>query len=162
MKYKIVHNISRVFKQIFLLAASVFFLTFYHLYSGAESLGEISEAENDPLEQNVKVSKLSEKKEILQKSTTGLVYNTFKVPTKEDADSKSLVPKILHFMWIGSHVPEKYQENIIVWRENNPTYQVGEHCRHQTAQRVDRNISLRFSSGQTTLGTFHCWRGRIS
>ena len=37
-----------------------------------------------------------------------------------DADSKSLVPKILHFMWIGSQVPEKYQENVIVGRNNNP------------------------------------------
>ena len=128
MEYKVVHTSRRVFKQILFLAAAVLFLTFYHLYSGAESLLEISEAENEPLEQNVKVSKLSEKKEILQNVTTGLVY-TFKQPTKEDADSKSLVPKILHFMWIGSQVPEKYQENIIAWRENNPTYQVGEHYR---------------------------------
>ena len=89
---------------------------------------EISEAENDPLDQNVKVSKLSEKKEILQNITTGLVY-TFELPTKEDADSKSLVPKILHFMWIGSQVPEKYQENIIVWRNNNPTYEVERNMR---------------------------------
>ena len=133
MKYKIVH-ISRVLKKIVLVAASVLFLSFSHLYSsGAESLQEISEAENEPLDQNVKVSKLSEKKEILQKSTTGLVY-TFKLPTKEDADSKSLVPKILHFMWIGSEVPGKYQENIIAWRENNPTYEVGQHYRHQRVQ----------------------------
>ena len=128
MKYKI----SRVFKKIFLVAASVFFLTFYsEQYSGSESLLEISEAENDPLDQNVKVSKLSEKKEILEPSTTGLVY-TFKLPTKEDADSKSLVPKILHFMWIGSEVPGKYQENIIAWKEKNPTYQVGKHYRQQS------------------------------
>lgn len=120
MKYKI----SRVFKKIFLVAASVFFLTFYsEQYSGSESLLEISEAENDPLDQNVKVSKLSEKKEILEPSTTGLVY-TFKLPTKEDADSKSLVPKILHFIWMGSSVKQAYLENIVTWRLNNPSYKV--------------------------------------
>ena len=121
MKHKIVRISSRVF-----IAAAILFLTFRHRFSG--SLVEISEAENDPLEQNVKVSKLSEKKEILQNITTGLVY-TFELPTKEDADSKSLVPKILHFMWIGSQVPEKYQENIIVWRNNNPTYEVERNMR---------------------------------
>ena len=84
---------------------------------------EISEAENDPLGQNVKVSKLSEKKEILQNVTTGLVY-TFKQPTKEDADSKSLVPKILHFIWMGSSVKQAYLENIVTWRLNNPSYKV--------------------------------------
>ena len=100
------------------------FLTFPHRTSGP--VLEISEAENDPLDQNIKVSKLSEKKEILQNVTTGLVYD-LKLPTKEDADSKSLVAKILHFMWIGSQeVPGKYQENVIVWRNNNPTYEVGE------------------------------------
>ena len=121
MKHKIVRISSRVS-----IAAAIIFLTFRHRFSG--SVLEISEAENDPLDQNVKVSKLSEKKEILQNITTGLVY-TFELPTKEDADSKSLVPKILHFMWIGSQVPEKYQENIIVWRNNNPTYEVERNMR---------------------------------
>ena len=121
MKHKIVRISSRVS-----IAAAIIFLTFRHRFSG--SVLEIFEAENDPLDQNVKVSKLSEKKEILQNITTGLVY-TFELPTKEDADSKSLVPKILHFMWIGSQVPEKYQENIIVWRNNNPTYEVERNMR---------------------------------
>ena len=133
MKYKIVHN-SRVCNKIFLIAGSVLLLIFRHLYI---SPLEISEAENDPLDQNVKLFQLSEKKEILSNITTGLVY-TFKLPTKEDADSKSLVPKILHFMWIGSgsesQVPGKYQENIIAWRENNPTHQVGQHFRHQRTE----------------------------
>ena len=124
MKHKIVRISSRVF-----IAAAILFLTFRHRFSG--SVLEISEAENDPLDQNVKVSNLSEKKEILQNITTGLVY-TFELPTKEDADSKSLVPKILHFMWIGSQVPEKYQENIIVWRNNNPTYEVERNMRAES------------------------------
>ena len=69
------------------------------------------------------VVQFSNKERILQNITTGLVY-TFKLPTKMDADSKSLVPKILHFMWIGSQVPEKYQENVIVGRNNNPALAV--------------------------------------
>ena len=116
MKHKIVRISSRVF-----IAAAILFLTFRHRFSG--SVLEISEAENDLLDQNVKVSILSEKKEILQNITTGLVY-TFELPTKEDADSKSLVPKILHFIWMGSSVKQAYLENIVTWRLNNPSYKV--------------------------------------
>ena len=54
MKHKIVRISSRGF-----IAAAILFLTFRHRFSG--SVLEISEAENDPLDQNVKVSKLSEK-----------------------------------------------------------------------------------------------------
>ena len=37
-------------------------------------------------------------------------------------------------MRIGSEVPGKYQENIIAWRENNPTYEVGQRYRHQRVE----------------------------
>ena len=151
MRCKIVHINSRVFKgKVFIsaLILVVTFLTFPHRTSGP--VLEISEAENDPLDQNIKVSKLSEKKEILQNVTTGLVYD-LKLPTKEDADSKSLVAKILHFMWIGSQeVPGKYQENVIVWRNNNPTYEVGENYGRKLIKKNYLFIYLRSSSGQTT------------
>ena len=127
-------NISRVFKKTFLGPPLILIVIFHYFNSHTQMDG----AESDhhfqvqlQEDQSVRVYKLSEKKEMLKNSTTNMVY-PLKPPTREDADSKSLVPKILHFMWIGSEVPGKYQENIIAWKENNPTYQVGEHYRQQS------------------------------
>jgi len=34
------------------------------------------------------------------------------------------VPKKLHFIWLGSVLPEKYQKNILTFRKLNPDYQI--------------------------------------
>lgn len=34
------------------------------------------------------------------------------------------VPEILHFVWIGSTVPQKYVENVSRFRDHNPTYRI--------------------------------------
>ena len=120
MKYRIVNSIRSSKKP--LLFSSALIVTFYYLnYSDLQLTNTENEADQLKTDLNIKVYKLSEKKELLINSTTGLVY-PLKLSTTEGAER--LVPEILHFIWIGRQVKEEYLENIITWRRNNPTYQV--------------------------------------
>ena len=33
-----------------------------------------------------------------------------------------VIPKILHFIWVGNDLPETYQQNILSWQKLNPDY----------------------------------------
>ena len=119
-------NISRVFKKTFLCPPLILIVIFHYFNSHTQMDGADSDHHFQVQlqeDQSVRVYKLSEKKEMLKNSTTNMVY-PLKPPTREDADSKSLVPKILHFIWMGSSVKQAYLENIVTWRLNNPSYEV--------------------------------------
>ena len=42
------------------------------------------------------------------------------IPKEENLE----VPKLLHFIWTGGQIPDKYVENINAFVEHNPDYQV--------------------------------------
>ena len=124
MKFRVWH-ITRVCKRIFLISPALFSI-FYFLNSRAppqiETVEEDYNFQQAP-DQNLLVYNLSETREFLKNSTTSLVY-PINPPAGEDVDSKSVVPRILHFIWIGRNMKENYLENIITWREKNPKYEV--------------------------------------
>ena len=35
------------------------------------------------------------------------------------------IPKIIHFIWLGSELPEKYESIIDGWRKHNPDFESG-------------------------------------
>lgn len=35
-----------------------------------------------------------------------------------------IIPKELHFIWLGSRVPDKYKNNLLTWLQQNPDYNV--------------------------------------
>ena len=127
MKFRTWH-IIRVYKRTFPIWSALF-LIFYFLNKSSlpPKIDIVDEDDDFQLleDQNLLVYNLSETREFLKKSTTNLVY-PIKTTTEEDVDSKSLVPRMLHFIWIGSEIKIKgnYLENIITWREKNPTYEV--------------------------------------
>ncbi|XP_023341973.1 inositol phosphoceramide mannosyltransferase 3 [Eurytemora carolleeae] len=41
-----------------------------------------------------------------------------------EPETSYTVPKKLHFIWMGKHIPEKYQKNILTFVKVNPDYQV--------------------------------------
>jgi len=48
------------------------------------------------------------------------------IAAPKDADTSHFVeiPKILHFVWVGNPIPEKYQKNLRKWRKKNPDYEI--------------------------------------
>ena len=124
MKFRVWH-ITRVCRRTFLISPALFSI-FYFLISRAppqiETVEEDYNFQQAP-DQNLLLYNLSETREFLKNSTTKLVY-PIKRPAGEDVDSKSVVPRILHFIWIGRKIKENYFENIITWREKNPEYEV--------------------------------------
>ena len=54
------------------------------------------------------------------------------------------IPKILHFIWIGSQLPEKYIENINTYIVNNPSYEIW--IWHDENTHLDKINNLQISS----------------
>lgn len=43
---------------------------------------------------------------------------------KNSQKKETVIPKIIQIIWVGSMVPDKYQQNIKAWKALNPDYQV--------------------------------------
>ena len=39
-------------------------------------------------------------------------------------DNSGTIPKVIHFMWIGSDLPKIYKQNINIWKEKNPSFDI--------------------------------------
>jgi len=52
-----------------------------------------------------------------------LVKHIYEENIDKDKDSHS-IPKIIHFIWVGSELPEPYSQNIDDWKQKNPDFEV--------------------------------------
>lgn len=51
-----------------------------------------------------------------------MLYDEFRFQATDK--SNVLIPKVLHFIWLGSDIPERYRANVNKWKELNPEYSV--------------------------------------
>jgi len=59
------------------------------------------------------------------KELTQIIQNKLAVSGKTNIEKIHLdIPKIIHFIWIGSNVPDKYMANINTYIDNNPEYEI--------------------------------------
>ena len=55
------------------------------------------------------------------------------------------IPKIIHFIWVGSQLPEKYIDNINTYIDNNPNYEIW--IWHDNNTHLDKVSNLHISTG---------------
>jgi len=52
------------------------------------------------------------------------LYNLYGPATLQPNPEQLRIPEILHFIWLGSPLPQEYADNIAAWRELLPTYTI--------------------------------------
>jgi len=53
-----------------------------------------------------------------------LVKEIYEKNIAKEADKHNGIPKIIHFIWVGSNLPEPYAQNIEDWKSKNPDFEI--------------------------------------
>ena len=91
--------------------------------------------------------------------------NNFNDKNENKNENENELPNILHFIWIGSKIPDKYIENINTYIENNPNYQIWLWHDNSTIYIDNKNIQLHHISefeiiNKYGFDTMSIWAGK--